>query len=151
MIAGEAAAAAAAPEVVDDLLDLPGEGLVDVRHRPENAAKLARRVAAQPLKLMHPPRAGKKLLVLDIDYTLFDHRSTAEAPHELARPFLHPFLTSAYEDYGALRCTHMQLASLTCLPRHCDLERHGPEVGGGEDARAGRHARPRRLPHLRAR
>ena len=101
MIAAGEAAAAAAPEVVDDLLDLPGDGDVDVRRRPENAAKLARRVAAQPLKLLHPPREGKKLLVLDIDYTLFDHRSTAEAPHELARPHLHPFLTAAYEHYGA--------------------------------------------------
>jgi hypothetical protein len=27
-------------------------------------------------KLLHPPRPGKKLLVLDIDYTLMDHRST---------------------------------------------------------------------------
>jgi hypothetical protein len=27
---------------------------------------------------MNPPRAGKKCLVLDIDYTLFDHRSTVE-------------------------------------------------------------------------
>jgi ubiquitin-like domain-containing CTD phosphatase 1 len=84
---------------VDDLLDLPGDAPVDVRHRPENVAKLARRVAAQPLKLLHPPRAGKKLLVLDIDYTLFDHRSTAETPHELARPFLHEFLASAYLSY----------------------------------------------------
>ena len=102
MIAGEAAAAAAAPEVADDLLDLPGDAAVpDVRHRPENIAKLAKRVASAPLKLAHPPREGKKLLVLDIDYTLFDHRSTAEAPHELARPYLHAFLTAAYEHYGA--------------------------------------------------
>ena len=86
---------------MDDLLDLPGDAPVDVRNRPENLAKLARRVAAQPLKLLHPPRPGKKLLVLDIDYTLFDHRSTAETPHELARPYLHPFLTAAYDDYGA--------------------------------------------------
>lgn len=42
-------------------------------------------------------RPGKKLLVLDIDYTLFDHRSTAETGAELMRPFLHEFLTSAYK------------------------------------------------------
>ncbi|KAG5525818.1 hypothetical protein RHGRI_032190 [Rhododendron griersonianum] len=30
---------------------------------------------------------GKKLLVLDIDYTLFDHRSTAENPLELMWPY----------------------------------------------------------------
>ena len=99
VIAAAEAEAAAAPELVDDLLDLPGDAPVDVQHRPENVAKLARRVAAQPLKLLHPPRPGKKLLVLDIDYTLFDHRSTAEVPHELARPYLHEFLASAYEHY----------------------------------------------------
>lgn len=104
VIAAGEAEAAAAPEVVDDLLDLPGDAPVDVRHRPENVAKLARRVAAQPLKLLHPPREGKKLLVLDIDYTLFDHRSTAEVPDELARPYLHQFLTAAYADYGARFC-----------------------------------------------
>jgi hypothetical protein len=42
---------------------------------------------------LNPPREGKKLLVLDIDYTLFDHRSTAENPAELMRPYLHEFLT----------------------------------------------------------
>ena len=42
-------------------------------------------------------RPGKKLLVLDIDYTLFDHRSTAETGTELMRPYLHEFLTAAYQ------------------------------------------------------
>lgn len=30
---------------------------------------------------------------------LLDHRSTAETPTELMRPYLHEFLTSAYVDY----------------------------------------------------
>ena len=38
------------------------------------------------IKLVNPCRKGKKLLVLDIDYTLFDHRSTAENPLQLMRP-----------------------------------------------------------------
>lgn len=38
------------------------------------------------IELKNPCREGKKLLVLDIDYTLFDHRSTAENPLELMRP-----------------------------------------------------------------
>ena len=46
--------------------------------------------------------AGKKCLVLDIDYTLFDHRSTAERASELARPHLHQFLTAAYEFYDII-------------------------------------------------
>lgn len=48
------------------------------------------------MKVLNEPRPGKKLLVLDIDYTLFDHRSAAETGNELMRPFLHEFLTSAY-------------------------------------------------------
>jgi len=51
------------------------------------------------VKKLNEPRPGKKLLVLDIDYTLFDHRSAAETGNELMRPFLHEFLTSAYNDY----------------------------------------------------
>ncbi|KOB66416.1 Ubiquitin-like domain-containing CTD phosphatase 1 [Operophtera brumata] len=51
------------------------------------------------VKVLNEPREGKKLLVLDIDYTLFDHRSVAETGYELMRPYLHEFLTSAYEDY----------------------------------------------------
>lgn len=48
------------------------------------------------IKVLNDPRPGKKLLVLDIDYTLFDHRSVAERGYELMRPYLHEFLSSAY-------------------------------------------------------
>lgn len=44
--------------------------------------------------------AGKKLLVADIDFTIFDLNSSAERPEELARPFLHQFFAAAYADYG---------------------------------------------------
>lgn len=46
--------------------------------------------------------AGKKCLVLDIDYTLFDLNSSAERPDELARPYLHDFLTACYEFYDII-------------------------------------------------
>lgn len=48
------------------------------------------------INILNEPREGKKLLVLDIDYTLFDHRSVAETGNELMRPYLHEFLTDAY-------------------------------------------------------
>ncbi|CAI0439364.1 unnamed protein product [Linum tenue] len=54
------------------------------------------------IKLRNPCREGKKLLVLDIDYTLFDHRSTAENPMQLMRPYLHEFLTAAYTEYDIM-------------------------------------------------
>lgn len=47
--------------------------------------------------MFNEPRPGKKLLVLDIDYTLFDHRSVAETGIELMRPYLHEFLEAAYK------------------------------------------------------
>jgi ubiquitin-like domain-containing CTD phosphatase 1 len=34
-----------------------------------------------------------------VDYTLFDHRSPAENARQLGRPYLHEFLTLAYERY----------------------------------------------------
>lgn len=52
------------------------------------------------IKLVNPCRKGKKLLVLDIDYTLFDHRSTAENPLQLMRPcMLLDFLVSVFYHY----------------------------------------------------
>lgn len=66
---------------------------------PEYKAKISRRVQHYKIKMLNEPRPNKKLLVLDIDYTLFDHRSTAQTAAELMRPYLHEFLTSAYEHY----------------------------------------------------
>lgn len=80
------------------------------------------------IRVLNPPREAKKLVVLDIDYTLFDHRSPAENPHELMRPCkfvayitylfcyfppffnectfvvadLHEFLTAAYSEYDII-------------------------------------------------
>ncbi len=39
--------------------------------REEYLAKIARRVASYDIKLINEPRPNKKLLVLDVDYTLF--------------------------------------------------------------------------------
>nr|XP_046154310.1 ubiquitin-like domain-containing CTD phosphatase 1 isoform X2 [Oncorhynchus gorbuscha] len=84
-------------DVVNDF-DIEEE-VIEVQNREENLAKIARRVKDYKVEGMNPPRVGKSLLVLDVDYTLFDHKSCAETGQELMRPFLHEFLTSAYEDY----------------------------------------------------
>lgn len=60
-------------------------------------SKIEKRIKEYEITEKSEPRAGKNLLVLDIDYTLFDHRSVAETGAELMRPYLHEFLTSAYE------------------------------------------------------
>ena len=101
-ISSIAVAAEAAPEVVDDFDVKDEDVVVDVMSNPENIEKLNKRIAKYDVPPLNPPRDGKKLLVLDIDYTLFDHRSTAEHPHELMRPYLHEFLTQAYEHYDII-------------------------------------------------
>lgn len=63
--------------VVNDL-DIPDEVEISVEQCSENLAKIDRRVKEYKVNVLNPPRPGKKLLVLDIDYTLFDHRSVAE-------------------------------------------------------------------------
>eukprot|EP00123_Amoebidium_parasiticum_P020307 comp4717_c0_seq1/m.876 comp4717_c0_seq1/g.876 ORF comp4717_c0_seq1/g.876 comp4717_c0_seq1/m.876 type:complete len:320 (-) comp4717_c0_seq1:384-1343(-) len=84
-------------EVINDL-DW-SEETVAVRDREENLAKVQKRVQMYKFNVLNPPRPGKKLLVLDVDYTLFDHRSIVESPLQLMRPYLHEFLTAAYEHY----------------------------------------------------
>lgn len=89
------------PEVVDDF-ELGQDEAVDIKDKEVNKQKLKRRVDQYKIELRNPCREGKKLLVLDIDYTLFDHRSTAENPLELMRPYLHEFLTAVYSEYDII-------------------------------------------------
>ncbi|XP_027347160.1 ubiquitin-like domain-containing CTD phosphatase [Abrus precatorius] len=89
------------PEILDDF-ELPQEEAVDIKDMEVNKQKLARRINHFKVQLQNPCRKGKKLLVLDIDYTLFDHRSTAENPLQLMRPYLHEFLTSVYAEYDIM-------------------------------------------------
>ncbi|GAB4819028.1 hypothetical protein N2152v2_006074 [Parachlorella kessleri] len=92
-----------APHVQDDF-DIADEGFteVDVKDQPAVQEKLQRRIASVQVKVLNPPRPGKKCLVLDIDYTLFDLGSAAEKADLLARPFLHEFLAAAYADYDII-------------------------------------------------
>eukprot|EP00054_Salpingoeca_dolichothecata_P022638 m.148801 g.148801 ORF g.148801 m.148801 type:complete len:314 (-) comp24403_c0_seq9:40-981(-) len=72
---------------------------LQVADDPRNLAKIEKRVSSYQFDIKAAPRPGKKLLVLDIDYTLYDHRSNAETFEELRRPFLHEFLTHVYQWY----------------------------------------------------
>jgi len=84
------------PEVINDLEDIGEE--VSVEQKEEHLNKIKNRVDKLEVVKLNEPRPGSKLLVLDIDYTLFDHRSPAETANQLMRPFLHEFLTEAYHD-----------------------------------------------------
>jgi len=87
------------PEVIDDF-EIGEEEMKKIAERPENLDKVARRVAQYEFKKkFNDFREGKKMLVLDIDYTLFDHKSCAERGIELMRPGLHEFLSVVYSDY----------------------------------------------------
>ena len=62
------------PEVVDDF-DPPNVEEIHLQNREENLAKISKRVKDYKVTVLNEPRLGKKLLVLDIDYTIFDHAS----------------------------------------------------------------------------
>ncbi|KAL3515681.1 hypothetical protein ACH5RR_022583 [Cinchona calisaya] len=89
------------PEIMDDF-ELGQDEVVDIKDKEVNKQKLRRRIAQCKIELRNPCREGKKLLVLDIDYTLFDHRSSAENPVELMRPYLHEFLSAVYAEYDII-------------------------------------------------
>lgn len=94
--ASEAAAGLAAASSIADDLDIEEPLTSPVHLLEQNLAKVARRVAEYKPVRRHEPRPGSRLLVLDVDYTLFDHRSAAENAAVLGRPFLHDFLCAAH-------------------------------------------------------
>ncbi|CAG9831578.1 unnamed protein product [Diabrotica balteata] len=85
------------PDVVNDL-DIEEEE-VAIENQDVYLAKVEKRIKDYKINMLNDLRPEKKLLVLDIDYTLFDHRSTAQTGAELMRPYLHEFLTTSYEHY----------------------------------------------------
>lgn len=72
-----------------------GDALSAVQDLEATRARVAFRAERAKIKQLADPRPGKKLLVFDIDYTIFDLGSSAERPEELARPFLHEMMRFA--------------------------------------------------------
>jgi ubiquitin-like domain-containing CTD phosphatase 1 len=97
--ASEAAAGLAAASSIADDIDIEEPLSSPVHLLDENLAKVARRVSEYKPVRRHAPRPNSRLLVLDVDYTLFDHRSPAENAAALGRPFLHDFLTAAHAQH----------------------------------------------------
>jgi len=87
------------PEVKNDFDVLDDEEVEPTESREVYLAKIAQRVREYNLNVLNPSRPDKKLLVLDIDYTIFDNGTPASSGEELMRPGLHEFLTAAYEHY----------------------------------------------------
>lgn len=87
------------PDIVNDL-----EGDYDpaesVLVRDESVlVSLQRATERCEIRLLAPSRPGKRLLVLDLDYTLFDTKSHSTNMQLAVRPFLHEFLTLCYQHY----------------------------------------------------
>ena len=110
-------------DVVNDLdVDFSANPAAAESHKNDQRNIRKIREASEKLKInvIHPLREGKRLLVLDIDYSLFSHfqgyltkvtrihlaildtkplTSGALPPSECARPRLHEFLTAIYPYY----------------------------------------------------
>ncbi|KAJ2840908.1 hypothetical protein FBU31_000049 [Coemansia sp. 'formosensis'] len=64
--------------------------------------KLQRIVAEAEVRVLNAPRAGRKLVVLDLDYTLFDCKNVSGNVADMARPGLHEFLAAIYPHYDLI-------------------------------------------------
>ena len=51
--------------------------------REENLAKINKRVSDYKVEIRNPPRPGKKLLVLDVDYTIFGKSTQCDCFFEI--------------------------------------------------------------------
>jgi len=86
------------PDVVNDLdlqLDAASAEARSMAHDKRNLRKIQEAAKNLSVNIMYPLRPGKKLLVLDLDYTLLDTKpltSGALPAEECMRPGLHEFL-----------------------------------------------------------
>lgn len=93
------------PDVVNDLdVDFSDnvEATAAYRNDQRNQRKIKEATTKLQPNIIFPLRAGKKLLVLDIDYTILDTKpliSGSLPPAECARPGLHEFLEAIYPYY----------------------------------------------------
>lgn len=61
------------PDILNDLdFDFFPDSMDEDIKNDENQKRLRKRIETVNIHFINPPRSGKKLLVLDIDYTIFD-------------------------------------------------------------------------------
>ncbi|KAG0202856.1 hypothetical protein BGX33_009450 [Mortierella sp. NVP41] len=92
-----------APEVMPEVLnDLEEDYTPDdeaFASMAQNQKSLRSTISKCAINIMHPLRPGKKLLVLDLDYTLIDCKALNNPLVDVMRPGLHEFLSVCYEEY----------------------------------------------------
>eukprot|EP01054_Gregarina_sp_Poly1_P007906 Gregarina_sp_Poly_1__7905@NODE_44_length_17989_cov_118_013391_g38_i0_p3_GENE_NODE_44_length_17989_cov_118_013391_g38_i0NODE_44_length_17989_cov_118_013391_g38_i0_p3_ORF_typecomplete_len374_score31_10NIF/PF03031_18/3_1e26ubiquitin/PF00240_23/8_4e05UN_NPL4/PF11543_8/0_044_NODE_44_length_17989_cov_118_013391_g38_i01199213113 len=85
---------------------------------PENAKCIAQKTFKTEICLIRPPRPHKKLLVLDIDYTIYDCKGASKGCplEELKRPYLNEFLSmiNPYFDWVIWSQTRWQWVEAKC-------------------------------------
>lgn len=90
---------AALEKLVDDVA--PDQSARIAAHKREvNLDKVNRRVKEYEPRVVAGFRPGKKCIVFDVDYTLFDHRTVVERPHEQARPFALELFRAVFPFYN---------------------------------------------------
>jgi len=93
------------PDVVNDLdVDFTDNIAASAAYKNDqrNIRKVKEATEKLNINIIHPLRPGKKLLVLDIDYTILDTKPLTSGilpPAECARPLLHEFLEAIYPYY----------------------------------------------------
>ncbi|CEL63795.1 hypothetical protein RSOLAG1IB_05558 [Rhizoctonia solani AG-1 IB] len=93
------------PDVVNDLdlqIDAASAEAKSMAQDKRNIRKILEAAKNLSINVMYPLRPGKKLLVLDLDYTLLDTKPLTSGilpAEECARPGLHEFLELAYRHY----------------------------------------------------
>ncbi|KAG0369545.1 HAD-like domain-containing protein [Gamsiella multidivaricata] len=92
-----------APEILPDVLnDLEEDYTPDdeaFASMAQNQKSLKNTIAKCNINIMNPLRPGKKLLVLDLDYTLIDCKALNNSLADVMRPGLHDFMAVCYEHY----------------------------------------------------
>ncbi|KAH9945837.1 HAD IIID h [Epithele typhae] len=93
------------PDVINDLdVDFSADPAAAAAYINDqrNQRKIREHTKKLNINIINPLREGKRLLVLDIDYTILDTKpltSGALPPQECARPGLHEFLEAIYPYY----------------------------------------------------
>ncbi|KAJ7256467.1 HAD subfamily IIID h [Mycena haematopus] len=125
------------PDVLNDLdRDFAEDPLAsaEIKSDKRNVRKVQEATAALKIDIIHPLRPGKKLLVLDIDYTILDTKpltSGSLPPSECARPRLHEFLESVYQHYDI--CIWSQTSWIWLETKLVELEMIGPQRNHGKN------------------
>jgi len=114
------------PQILDDMeWDFVPDYTKMSKVHDKYEKKISELVEKSEINIIHAPRPGKKLLVLDLDNTLFDMKGMRKTPNQLdlKRPFTDHFLRELYPYYDfviwsqtAWRWIEIKLTELQIIP-----------------------------------